>query len=196
MEHHTENRKKKYSRMVIEEAFLSLLQEYPLEKISVTKICQRADVNRSTFYAHYMDVYDLANKVSDSFLEQIFSRIVSSLGEPTGQGGNEATHRIILKALDTALQHKELCRLLLTLSPYTDFTRRLLHTSLEWCSRRYDLYSDGSNDDHRIGYVMMLGGVIVLWLHWIEEDFATEPKRLAAQIEKYIDANITLIWHQ
>lgn len=44
------------SRRLIREAFDALLLEKELGKITVTDIVNRADINRSTFYAHYPDV--------------------------------------------------------------------------------------------------------------------------------------------
>ena len=44
------------SRRMIRQAFMDLLHEKPLEKITATDIIRRADINRSTFYAHYPDV--------------------------------------------------------------------------------------------------------------------------------------------
>lgn len=38
---------------------MELLKEQPLQDISVSAVTKRADVNRSTFYAHYTDKYDL-----------------------------------------------------------------------------------------------------------------------------------------
>ena len=58
-----ESRKTQYTKSVIRESFLSLLQEKPVEKITVTQLCAKADINRSTFYAHYLDVYDLKEKL-------------------------------------------------------------------------------------------------------------------------------------
>ena len=46
-----ENRKTQYTKSVIRESFLSLLREKPVEKITVTELCAKADINRSTFYA-------------------------------------------------------------------------------------------------------------------------------------------------
>lgn len=45
----------------INKAFVSLLQDKELREITVTDICKLADIDRSTFYAHYEDVSDLAN---------------------------------------------------------------------------------------------------------------------------------------
>lgn len=66
-----ENRKTLYTKSVIREAFLSLLKEKPVEKISVTELCAKADINRSTFYAHYLDVYDLKDKLEQGFFQEI-----------------------------------------------------------------------------------------------------------------------------
>ena len=57
------------SRRLIRTAFLELLREKPFEKITVTDIVKRADINRSTFYAHYPDVRGMV----DELLEEIVS---------------------------------------------------------------------------------------------------------------------------
>jgi len=52
-----ENRNARRSRQMIREAFEELLEEKGFHKITVTDIVARADLNRSTFYAHYPDIY-------------------------------------------------------------------------------------------------------------------------------------------
>lgn len=47
------------SRRLINEAVAQLMQEKPLDKITVTDVVKRADINRGTFYAHYADVPDV-----------------------------------------------------------------------------------------------------------------------------------------
>ena len=44
----------------IKQAFMELRAEKPLEKIRVKELCDRACINKSTFYAHYQDIYALA----------------------------------------------------------------------------------------------------------------------------------------
>lgn len=43
----------------IKQVFSQLIQEKPLEKITVTEIASRAEINKGTFYLHYSDIYAL-----------------------------------------------------------------------------------------------------------------------------------------
>lgn len=57
------NKRKKASLQKIETAFMELLQTKALNQISVAELCKRAGLNRSTFYANYADVFDLADSI-------------------------------------------------------------------------------------------------------------------------------------
>jgi len=63
---------------LIQDAFLSLANEKSFEDITVKDISERAPVNRSTFYAHFEDKYDLLDSfISDRFMSIVSSRIHS-----------------------------------------------------------------------------------------------------------------------
>lgn len=57
------------SRKMIRQAFFELLKEKNFEKITVTDIVKKADVNRSTFYAHYPDVMGVVEEIQEEILE-------------------------------------------------------------------------------------------------------------------------------
>lgn len=63
------NKRRKESIEKIEKVFLDLLQIKELDKISVSDICKKAGLNRTTFYANYTDIYALADSIRDK-LEQ------------------------------------------------------------------------------------------------------------------------------
>ena len=58
------------SRRMIREAFLELLEEKEFGKITVTDITNRADLNRSTFYAHYPDVLGVVEEIQDEIINR------------------------------------------------------------------------------------------------------------------------------
>ncbi|MBE6829351.1 MAG: hypothetical protein E7519_03990 [Ruminococcaceae bacterium] len=47
----------------IEECLVSMLKTQDISLITVRSICQAANINRSTFYSHYQDIYDLLDKL-------------------------------------------------------------------------------------------------------------------------------------
>ena len=67
------NRRKRESIEKIEKAFINMLQTKEINQISVTDICKDTGLNRSTFYANFLDVYDLADKLREK-LEYDFSK--------------------------------------------------------------------------------------------------------------------------
>lgn len=66
-----QNRRTQYTIKVIKEAFINLLTTKELSKITVTEICQNADVNRGTFYTHFKDTYALFHSIETELVEQI-----------------------------------------------------------------------------------------------------------------------------
>jgi len=56
------------TKKYLKDTLIELLDEMPFEKITVTMLCQKADISRITFYSHYDDKYDL---VEDIFQDMI-----------------------------------------------------------------------------------------------------------------------------
>ena len=57
----------------MDKALISLLEERSFEYITVSEICKRSGVNRSTFYLHYENTVDLLNETARLMLEDFKS---------------------------------------------------------------------------------------------------------------------------
>lgn len=68
------NRRRKESQAKIERAFIELLQTREIKDITVSVLIKTAKLNRSTFYANYIDIFDLADKTREK-LEKEFSNL-------------------------------------------------------------------------------------------------------------------------
>ncbi len=66
------NKRRRTSQEKIENAFVELLQTSEIKEITVSDIIKITGLNRSTFYANYIDIFDLADKVREK-LETDFS---------------------------------------------------------------------------------------------------------------------------
>ncbi len=62
------NRRVQYTKNALRNALIDLAGEKPLQNITVTDICAKADINRSTFYLHYKDVRSLLREIEDDIL--------------------------------------------------------------------------------------------------------------------------------
>lgn len=65
----------RYTKMVIKNSFIQILKIKPLSKVTVKEICDRAEINRATFYKYYCDPYDLLDKLEQEFLTELHSNI-------------------------------------------------------------------------------------------------------------------------
>jgi len=75
------NKRRRQSRKKMEEIFMDMLKETDLNKISVTDICKRAGVNRTTFYSNYEDIYSLADSVREGIKEEVAKLYMDEIKE-------------------------------------------------------------------------------------------------------------------
>jgi len=65
------DRRVKYTQKVLKESLLEILKERPIERVTVKEICDRADINRSTFYVHYGSPQELFNSIGRELYDEI-----------------------------------------------------------------------------------------------------------------------------
>ena len=62
------DRKTRYTRKALSDSLIELMRDRPFIKITIMDLCEKADVNRTTFYAHYRDSYDLLLQIEEETL--------------------------------------------------------------------------------------------------------------------------------
>lgn len=67
----TEDRRIKKTKKAINEALWELLREKDFEEITVNDIAEKADINRATFYKHFVDKYDWLEKTINDLLHEL-----------------------------------------------------------------------------------------------------------------------------
>lgn len=55
----------------MQSVMLDLMKYTEFEKITVKKLCEKAEVNRSTFYAHFEDIYDMLDKMEKTLRKEL-----------------------------------------------------------------------------------------------------------------------------
>ncbi len=80
------NKRRRESQDKIEKAFIELLQTREIKDITVSDLIKNTGLNRSTFYANYTDIFDLADKTREK-LENDFSDLFADYDYFNGHGG-------------------------------------------------------------------------------------------------------------
>ncbi|NOU90579.1 TetR family transcriptional regulator [Paenibacillus sp. LMG 31460] len=158
------------TRQLIRDAFVELIQEIDIEKISVNRIAERATINRVTFYLHYRDIPDLLEKMADDMVEdikQIFNNSPATQICPEEKGWP-----IMLNLLEYIAEHAKFYKVVLATKRTPIFTDRLLKLLTGLITERVEKFGSdpfftvaGIQKDIAIWYASSaLIGTIISWL--------------------------------
>ncbi len=148
------DRRTKYTKSVIRQALFDLLQEKPINKITVTDICKLADINRSTFYSHYEDVYALLASIQN----ELFENVVLTLN----------TDDWFEELLELVDQNKDLCQALIGPHGDSSFIRQLIYLGYDNSMKFWKkMYPEASPETRDYAYAYISYGVIGVLENWV-----------------------------
>lgn len=146
------------SRRLIRMALADLLQEKPLDKITVTDIVRRADINRGTFYAHYADIPALVNSLVEETL-QTLREALRSVGAVTPVAVMQHLQRMLESDLD-------FYRKVLNSSIAGPIMEQMRSLYIEYMLENEDRFAFQSHESFLFAVSFGAGGVITLYRDW------------------------------
>lgn len=155
------DRRVRYTRMVIKQSFVKLLKIKPIAKITIKEICEEADINRATFYAHYKDQYDL--------LQQIENDIISDINQYLGIYNLRTANEVPIEMLDKVLEYiKENSEIFVVLLNYCGDTKFQQEITNIIGSQHFSLQA-AKGDTAEYVYLFYANGSIGIILKWLKE---------------------------
>ena len=165
----------RYTVHMIQNVFLELLKEKPIAKITVKEICERAEINRSTFYKHYQDVYDLMEKLENEAVEA-FEKLLDSYVQ------NETVPALV--TLLTSLRENRELLLPLLANSSNDFMKRLTDACSGYALSHLTPEEDyTSNPEQAAVYAYLAGGTSGIISNWLESGTQESPQQIAELIQ-------------
>ncbi len=159
-----------------------LLIEKELRQVTVQEVADKADVNRVTFYKHYLDVYDLYEKIEKEVLSELgilvlelenlpsedcLARLIGYIDE------NRTVFKMIFSPNTTGQLRNKLARLMQGI--FRQLQSEKQHTELT------DSRMDYQNCYRSQGCMAVIG-------KWVVGDFK-EPKEFVIRILSELDGN-------
>lgn len=80
----------------MDEALIALLEVKDLEYITVKEICEKAGVNRSTFYLHYETISDLVNEAMENVNRRFQACFAQDTDDFVGKIGDKRMEDLVL----------------------------------------------------------------------------------------------------
>ena len=149
------------SRKLIVDALADLLTEKPLDKITVTDVVSRADINRGTFYAHYKDIPD----VVDHLIQQTFSAIRDAMISHTA--ANSSLEHTLLSTIQRILEEDmAFYRKILNSSASAIMQEQVVAVVTEFMLEHKDRFYPGSQAEYKIAIRFCAGGLSNLYRDW------------------------------
>lgn len=172
------NRRKKYTRKVLKESLIALLaDDKPISAITVKAICERADINRSTFYMHFSDPYDLLNHIESEIIEDMIAYLSNYRFTV-----EEESMKMTQKLLEYIAENKFLFQTLLIKNKDPDFERRLMEIA-----QRFMMNTVHHLDEVNSRYLstFVVSGAIHVIKDWLKNEMDLPPEKMAALINHF-----------
>ena len=157
-----ENRRVKLTKKMIKEALTALMCEKGFAKISVKELCEKADVNRSTFYAYYRDISSVIRDMEEDILMQL---------PDLGSTDLEEFNSKIFSLFEYIRVNSRVFYVMMFNSSSSQFCKKLMDAILQ----KYEGLSTIKDERvSRMSYIFCANGIVGLVKDWIESGFCLD----------------------
>ena len=162
----------------LRQTFARLMSEKSIQNITVAELCVRAEINRSTFYAHYSDIYDLQQKLE----QEIYGEFQATLSQVdlTNSSAQDNVPLFMVTMFGFLKRNADMCAVFL--GPHSDrkFVMNLLDIAKETTIDQYGrLYKKASAHQLELFYTFIAYGCIGLLEYWMKSGFSESVEEMA-----------------
>lgn len=174
-----------YTKNIIREKFIEILNETPLNKITVKDIAKRCEINRNTFYYYYSDIYILLSEIFQDELDKVIDEYNDTLSwEKSFIVAAEFAleNRRAVYHIYNSLQREELENFLYSISG------NVMNEYVETMSKDID----ASREDKELIVEFYQSALTGMVLRWIATGMKGDPDSKIGRIGILFDGNIEI----
>jgi AcrR family transcriptional regulator len=182
METEKADRRVKYTKMLLKKSLVELMQERPISKISVKILCEAADINRSTFYAHYTDQYDLLKQLE----QEVITELKKHLSKDAFSKQTAQTVQAMNQILDYIAKNADLFKILLSENGDSTFHREIMFLAQQKIIS--DIHNDLSIDARTSEYLkcFAITGTLSIMQKWLQDGIIESTEKMTELITKLL----------
>ena len=169
------DRRVKYTKKSIKESFIELLQEKDIDKITVSELCDKSDINRATFYRYYIDIYDLLEKIELEFALELKNKLTDY---------NKSSFKdIVIEYLRYLKENKDFVKIIFSNSKNLYFLYDFFEYFFENFKNKWFVNVNNLDEENKkILFIFMFNGSLGVIKYWIQNDFYDDIDSLSKTI--------------
>lgn len=163
-----EDRRVTMTKRMLKDALLDMLKTESIHRISIRDLCERADINRTTFYKYYGSPYALLEDIEGDFLRNIEKSIREN-----------ANYSELLFSITRYIgDNIELSRLLINSNVDPEFPQKLFSLpSIVQIFKDNDLWMNDAETEYIYEYA--ISGTYGMIKRWLNKDGREHPQEMA-----------------
>ena len=163
-----ESRRVTMTKLLLKTALIELMQEKPFPQITIKELCERADLNRTTFYRHYADQTAVLREIENDATQ----KTIEYMKHASPDAG---TVELIERFLNYVKDSPMLFRTLLLSGERASFIRENLP--------RY-----GDELHEKYVFIFLMEGSAHIITEWLRSDFDLPTAEIAKTIYALCDS--------
>lgn len=174
----SQERRYRRTEAMILNGLTHLLRQKKIKDITVRELADLVDINRSTFYMHYSDIYDLLEKTEQRLLEQL-----RSAAEHEWKSEFSPNHffRFLKQTFTILAENAQLCAVLLGPNGDIGFLRTIEELVREKGLQTMRSFAPKTIHENDLQYTITyaLSGCTGLITHWLNNNCSETPTHMA-----------------
>lgn len=180
-----QDHRKRITKMMLQQALTQLLATKPIQEITVTELCQQSNINRTTFYLHYQDAYDMLEKMQEDFYNELMEHM-DGIAFASDSSSLEIP-QFLVEILKYLRSHADICSIVVGDHGDGSFIMRLMNIARDKSVTEYaQLYQSAKAEDIEIFYTYVSHGCLGVLKNWFSTNMSQPPEELATVLTRLI----------
>ncbi len=178
------DRRIRYTKKLLEDALVSLMMNQHISGISVKALCEKADINRSTFYTYYKSPYDLLCQIE----KEVTEKVKKYLEQQDFSPNKPLPEQVFTSILMYAKENRDLFMVLLGENSDYLFNQDILSLS-QVIAQQYHLPLDNNIK----GYLEAFGtaGCVSVFHNWLKAGTLEPPEEISTLVAQLLQNGIS-----
>lgn len=165
----TEDRRVRRTKKNLRENLFALLNTKPLNQITVTELTNLADINRSTFYLYYNDIYDM--------VEKIHQEIYYELKEQVESFGVLSSEEHLVKCLQFCKENSTVCKFIVNEFASSPLVTKIREAILSFVLDSTKMFDE--DDPRRYSTTFFNAGIFAVIYEWTIDGMQVSSEDMA-----------------